>query len=138
VHLQKQDRDGWPKYLGTLEYEVALIGNRPLAVGSNVSFAVQEDNSMGAHLVARHPDTGVVRYPSPDADVLCLSADTTSHHSTQILGHLGKRAQFLAALMQRGIIELLGIVSKRQYLAMNVLFKVIGTLYATEMLCSCN
>ena len=62
VHLQKQDRDGWPKYLGTLEYEVALIGNRPLAVGSNVSFAVQEDNSMGAHLVARHPDTGVVRY----------------------------------------------------------------------------
>jgi hypothetical protein len=40
--------------------------------------------------------------------------------------------------MQRGIIELLGIVSKRQYLAMNVLFKVIGTLYATEMLCSCN
>lgn len=96
----KQDRDGWPKYLGTLEYEVALIGNRPLAVGSNVSFAVQEDNSMGAHLVARHPDTGV------------------------ILGHLGKRAQFLAALMQRGIIELLGIVSKRQYLAMDVLFKI--------------
>ncbi|ELR10812.1 SNF2 family protein [Acanthamoeba castellanii str. Neff] len=79
----KQDRDGWPKYLGTLEYEVALIGNRPLAVGSNVSFAVQEDNSMGAHLVARHPDTGV-----------------------------------------RGIIELLGIVSKRQYLAMDVLFKL--------------
>jgi hypothetical protein len=72
--------------------------------------------------------------------MLCASPLTTSRHGTQILGHLGKRAQFLAALMQRGIIELLGIVSKRQYLAMNVLFKVIGTLYGTEMLCShsCN
>ncbi len=65
---------------------------------------------------------------------MCLSADTTSHHGTQILGHLGKRAQFLAALMQRGIIELLGIVSKRQYLAMNVLFKVIGTLWDRDAL----
>ncbi len=55
--MQKQDDEGWPKYLGTLQCEVALIGHKPLPPGSNIKFRTSLEIRSEPHLLVVHPAT---------------------------------------------------------------------------------